>query len=102
MEDFFRELMADALGKSKEELSEILGEPDKICDIFVQRVYLDESLKKFLWGVSVVVFDGDELVESSTYATFYNWNLAKRYAKALEKFFKEQGFETNLKGELGE
>ncbi|GAB6076624.1 hypothetical protein [Desulfurobacterium crinifex] len=101
-EDFFKELMADALGKSPEELSEILGEPSKICDVFVQRIYKDKDLKKFDWGVSVVIFEGDELVESSTYATFHKWGLAKKYARALADFFKKQGYETHLKGELGE
>ena len=101
-DEFFRELMADALGKSPEELSEILGESKKICDVFVQRVYTDETLQNFYWGVSVVLFEGDELVEATTYATFYKWSLAKRYAKALVEFFKEQGYEANLKGELGE
>ncbi|WP_163327645.1 hypothetical protein GFV12_05455 [Desulfurobacterium thermolithotrophum] len=101
-ENFFRELMADALAKSPEELSKVLGEPSKICDIFVQRIYKDESLQKFVWGVSVVIFEGDELVESSTYATFHRWNLAKKYAKALVDFFKQKGYETYLKGELGE
>ncbi len=101
-EDFFRELMADAFGKSPEELTEILGDPGKICDIFVQRVYRDENLKDFEWGVSVVIFEGDELKESSTYATFHKWSLAKKYAKALKSFFEKQGYETYLKGELGE
>jgi len=101
-EEFFRELMADALGKSPDELGEILGEAGKVCDVFVQRVYTADSLKNFKWGISVVIFDGDELVEAATYATFHKWSLAKRYAKALVDFFKEQGFETNLKGELGE
>ena len=101
-DEFFRELMADALGKNKEELSKYLGEPSKICDIFVQRVYRDDSMKNFDWGVSVVIFDGDELVESSTYAKFYKWSLAKRFAKDLCEFFKSQGYEAHLKGEVGE
>ena len=102
MDEFFRELMADALGKSPEELSSILGESQKICDIFVQRVYLDESLKKFEWGVSVVRFNGDDLEEASTYAVFHSWNLAKKYGRALKEFFETKGYETHLKGELGE
>ncbi|WP_457681391.1 hypothetical protein [Thermovibrio sp.] len=102
MDEFFRELMADALGKSKDELSEILGEPQKICDIFVQRVYLDESLKRFEWGVSVVRFNGDELEEAATYGLFHSWKLAKKYANALKEFFKSRGYEAHLKGELGD
>jgi len=102
MDEFFRELMADALGKSPEELSPILGESQKICDIFVQRVYLDESLKKFEWGVSVVRFNGDDLEEAATYGVFHSWNLAKKYGNALKEFFKSRGYETHLKGELGE
>jgi len=101
-EEFFKELLADALGKSPEELGKILGEAGKVCDVFVQRVYTDDSLRNFKWGVSVVIFDGDELVEASTYATFHKWSLAKRYARALANFFREKGYETHLKGELGE
>ncbi len=102
MDEFFRELMADALGKSPEELSDYLGENQKICDVFVQRVYLDDSLKKFEWGVSVVRFNGDELEEAATYGVFHSWNLAKKYGSALKEFFKSKGYETHLKGELGE
>jgi hypothetical protein len=101
-EEFFRELMADALGKNPDELSEILGGPSKVCDIFVQRVYLDQELKRFEWGVSVVRFNGDELEESSTYGIFHSWNLAKKYARALKEFFQSKGYESYLKGELGE
>jgi len=101
-EEFFRELMADALGKSQEELSEILGEPEKICDVFVQRVYLDEELKKFEWGVSVVRFNGNELEEAATYGIFHSWDLARKFGKALKEFFESRGYETHLKGELGE
>ncbi|GEM_PF-955894 len=101
-DEFFRELMADALGKSPEELSGILGEAGNVCDIFVQRVYKDESMKQFNWGVSVVRFEGDELVESSTYAEFHKWSLAKKYAYALAEFFKSRGYETHVKGEVGE
>jgi hypothetical protein len=102
MDEFFRELMADALGKSPEELSPYLGENQKICDIFVQRIYLDEEFKKFEWGVSVVRFNGDELEEAATYAVFHSWNLARKYGRALKEFFKERGYEAHLKGELGE
>ena len=89
-EDFFKELMADALGKSPEELSEILGEPAKICDVFVQRVYKDENLKKFDWGVSVVIFEGDELVESSTYATFSSGGLQRSMLELLQISLKSR------------
>jgi len=102
VEEFFKELMADALGKNPEELSEILGEPDKICDIFVQRIYMDDSMKHFEWGVSVIRFHGDELIESETYAVFHSWKLARKYANRLKEFFSEQGYETHLKGEVGE
>lgn len=101
-DEFFRELMADALGKSPKELSEYLGKNPKICDIFVQRVYLDDQLRKFEWGVSVVRFNGDELEEATTYGVFHSWNLAKKYGYALKEFFKSKGYETHLKGELGE
>ncbi len=101
-DEFFRELMADALGKSPEELSEFLGEPQKICDIFVQRIYLDQKLKKFEWGVSVVRFNGNDLEEAATYGVFHSWKLSKKYAKALKEFFTERGYKTHLKGELGE
>jgi hypothetical protein len=100
-DEFFRELMADALGKSPEELQEYLGESQKICDIFVQRVYLDENLRDFDWGVSVIRFNGNELEEAATYATFRSWKLAKEYGNALKEFFKSKGYEAHLKGELG-
>ncbi len=100
MDEFFRELMADALGKSPEELSPYLGENPRVCDIFVQRVYLDDSFSKFEWGVSVVRFNGNELEEASTYAVFHSWNLAKKYGNALKEFFKSRGYETHIKGEL--
>ncbi|MEO2064873.1 hypothetical protein C7457_0823 [Thermovibrio guaymasensis] len=101
-DEFFRELMADALGKDPEELGKILGEPQKICDVFVQRVYLDQELKHFEWGVSVLRFNGDELEESATYAIFHSWNLARKYGRALKEFFESRGYETHLKGELGD
>ncbi len=101
-DEFFRELMADALGKSPDELSELLGENQKICDIFVQRVYLDDSLQRFEWGVSVVRFNGDDIEEASTYGVFHRWSLAKKYARALKEFFESKSYETHLKGELGE
>ena len=101
-DEFFRELMADALGKSQDELAEILGEAGNICDIFVQKVYRDEEMKRFDWGVSVLIFEGDEMVESSTYARFHKWSLARRYAYALADFFKSKGYETHVKGEVGE
>lgn len=101
-EEFFRELMADALGKAPEELSEYLGESRKVCDVFVQRVYMNDELNRFEWGVSVVRFNGDELEEAATYGVFHSWNLAKKYGRALSEFFKSRGYETHLKGELGE
>ena len=76
-------------------------EEDKVCDIFVQRVFKDENLDDFDWGVSVVRFEGDELVESATYALFRRWSLAKDYAKSLAEFFKSRGYEVHLKGEVG-
>jgi len=101
-DDFFRELMADALGKSPEELSPYLGEEEKICDVYVQRVYLDDkNLKNFKWGVSVTRFNGDELEEAETYALFHSWKLAKKYGRALKEFFESKGYKAYLKGELG-
>lgn len=99
--EFFRELMADALGKSSKDRPEALKEEDKICDVFVQRIYKDDGMKQFDYGVSVIIFHGNELLESSTYAIFHKWSLSKRYAKALVEFFKEQGYEAHLKGEVG-
>ncbi len=101
-DEFFRELMADALGKSTEELAQYLGESQKVCDIFVQRVYLNDQLNRFEWGVSVVRFNGDDLEEAATYGIFHSWRLAKKYGRALKEFFSGKGYETHLKGELGE
>jgi hypothetical protein len=99
-DELFKELLAGALGKSPSELPGAFGEPEKVCDVFVHRVSVDESAGKFYWGVSVVALKGDELEEASTYATFINLKLARKYAKALAEFFKEQGYETHLKGDI--
>ena len=98
--ELFKELLAGALGKSPSELSGSFGEPEKVCDIFVHSVCTDEAAGKFYWGVSVVALDGEELEEASTYAIFISIKLARKYAKALAEFFKNQGYETHLKGDV--
>ena len=98
--EVFRELMASAMGKSPEDLKS--KEPEKICDVFVQRIFYDEGMKKFDFAVSLASFVGNDLEEASTVAKFKKWSLAKRYARQLSNFYESQGYETHLKGEVGE
>ncbi len=92
MESYFEEFIADA------ESSEVkLG---KLAEIYVHRIYEDAEMKNFSWGVSVTLFEGNELTKAQTLARFASHKLARQYAEKLKDFYRSQGYESSLKGEF--
>ncbi|WP_022847176.1 MULTISPECIES: hypothetical protein [unclassified Desulfurobacterium] len=95
MDSYFREFLADIPDSG-------LGE-DRICDVFVQRVYDDPTkATSFKWAVSIMRFKGNDLEEAKTLATFVNYKLALDFGKKVKEAFEKKGYETYLKGEVGE